>query len=342
MKKMKIVYLKNTRGFSGDHIQGNLLAKTFNAQIMTEQVLQGKAGVVEIDGMLYPKRNFVSALEEVEPDLVFIHTITPQLVNEIPKIIQRYVTVMRLAINYEEICVQPGSGNLIASLWNILSGMDCIICPSEFVLRNLRSLGYENTVHIPTAVDTKAFGVASGKDNNVLSVGRLGVVKNLATILLAFSKVRDEVPDARMMVVGDGPLRQVFQQMVARLNLNSWIRFVGAQPSQQFYSQAKLYVQSSFSENGSLTVLEALSAGLPCVLSDIGGHHYDTKAIQFAKHDDFSTFAFLMINLLTDDVYWGELHGRALEDVKKYDIDVVGKQYENLFEKLMSVKKFKR
>ena len=79
------------------------------------------------------------------------------------------------------------------------------------------------------------------------------------------------MPDARMMVVGDGPLRQVFQQMVARLNLGSWIRFVGAQPSQQFYREAKIYVQSSFSENGSLTALEALSAGLPCVEGRVFG-----------------------------------------------------------------------
>jgi len=249
---------------------------------------------------------------------------------------------MRLAINYEEICVQPGSGNLIASLWNILSGMDCIICPSEFTLNNLRSLGYENTVHIPTAVESKAFGVASGRDNNVLSVGRLGVVKNLATILLAFSRVRDEVPDARMIVVGDGPLRQVFQQMVARLHLNSWIQFVGAQPSQPLYSQAKIYVQSSFSENGSLTVLEALSAGLPCVLSDIGGHYYDSSAISYAKHDDFCRFAELIVQLLTDDERWKLMHEMALEDVKKYDIDVVKLQYEKLFDRLMGVKKFKR
>ena len=249
---------------------------------------------------------------------------------------------MRLAINYEEVCVQPGSGNLIASLWNILSGMDCIICPSEFTLRNLKSLGYENAVHIPTAIDSKAFGVANGLQNNVLSVGRLGVIKNLATILLAFSKVRDEVPDARMMVVGDGPLRQVFQQMVGRLNLLGWISFVGSQPSQPLYSQAKLYVQSSFSENGSLTVLEALSSGLPCVLSDIGGHRYGTGSVRFVKHDDFSGFADEMVTLLTDDKLWRRLHRGALRDVAKYDIGVVKLQYQKLFESLMGVKRFKR
>jgi len=340
---MKIVYLHNiTKNYSGDAVQGDLLAKHLNAVVMPPAPIQGeKAGIVKVDDYYYAVNDMLAGIDALNPDIVFIHTITPALLKVLPQIAQSYITVMRLAVNFEEIGIQP-TGNLLADFWNILKMMDCIVCPSQFALRNLRRLGYRNTVHIPTCIDTAQFTPTDGRENNILAVGRLGPIKNVVTILLAFSSVVDEIPDARLGIVGSGPLYNVYRSMVRNIGLQSRVSFMGFRSALPYYRRAKIFVQSSFSENGSLTVLEALASGLPCVLSDIGGHKYDVDAIQYVKHDDVDGFAEAMIRLLIDDELWIELHRKALIGVRKYDVGEVKERYFELFEKLMKIRSLKR
>jgi len=309
---------------------------------MSITLLQGQEGVIDVDGMYYAKRSYMSGLNALNPDVVFVHTITPHLVQELPQISQRFITVMRVAVNFEEIHSQPGTARLVSDFWRILGLFDAIICPSKFVLRNLQSLGYKNVIHIPTAIDCGRFPRTKGEENNVLSVGRLGVIKNTITSLLAFSRVKSEVPDARMIVIGDGPHRRIYQNLIEKLGLQQWVELRGMQPAHPYYEFAKVFIQSSFSENGSLTVLEALASGVPCVLSDVGGHKYGSEAIRYVEHDDVDKFAWEMIHFLTSENYWKIMSEKAYIDARKYDIGEVKKQYLELFEKLMVLKKFKR
>jgi glycosyltransferase involved in cell wall biosynthesis len=106
----------------------------------------------------------------------------------------------------------------------------------------------------------------------VISVARLDPVKDLATLLDAFALVRRRVPHSRLLIVGDGPDRATLAANAACLDLADSVTFIGYRSDvQSLLPSADLYVNSSITEGISITILEAMAAGLPVVATAVGG-----------------------------------------------------------------------
>jgi len=128
---------------------------------------------------------------------------------------------------------------------------------------------------IPNGVDTRRFAPgaggpgARGERPRLLYVGRLSPEKNLETVLAAAdrSATRPEV-----VIVGPGPLREPLEAQARRLGLAVDFRGVvdqGALPP--VYAAADAFVLASFTEGHPKVLLEAMSAGLPCLVADNEG-----------------------------------------------------------------------
>jgi glycosyltransferase involved in cell wall biosynthesis len=103
-------------------------------------------------------------------------------------------------------------------------------------------------------------------------VGRLVPVKNHALFLRAARLVRDKLPGARFLVVGDGELRAALEAQAAALGLGDAVRFTGWQRDvAAFYADSDALVISSVNEGTPLTVIEALACGTPVVATAVGG-----------------------------------------------------------------------
>ncbi|HEX6707284.1 MAG TPA: glycosyltransferase family 1 protein [Albitalea sp.] len=99
----------------------------------------------------------------------------------------------------------------------------------------------------------------------LLYVGRLAAEKNVTLALCAFEAVRMRSPSARMVVVGDGPLRRRLQSEFPAAH------FVGMQTGEALahhYASADLFLFPSLSETFGNVTLEALASGLPVVAFD--------------------------------------------------------------------------
>jgi glycosyltransferase involved in cell wall biosynthesis len=104
------------------------------------------------------------------------------------------------------------------------------------------------------------------------TIGRLTEVKRQDLLIHAFSQVRRHVPDAHLVLVGDGPLRTDLDQLVARLGLEGAVHFAGYQADPERYlSVMDAFVLTSRSEGMPLVILEAWAAGVPVVASAVGG-----------------------------------------------------------------------
>lgn len=103
----------------------------------------------------------------------------------------------------------------------------------------------------------------------VLNVGRLVPQKRHATLIEAFAQVHAHIPEWTLRIVGDGPLRQPLEQLIERHGLGDKIELVGQiEDPRQHYAEAGLFVLASDYEGTSNALLEAASAGLPCIVSE--------------------------------------------------------------------------
>ena len=106
----------------------------------------------------------------------------------------------------------------------------------------------------------------------LLHVGRLAPTKDHATLLRAFALTRAHYPDLQLWMVGDGPLESNLRDLSKELGLSDCVTFFGEQVDvSPFMLAADLFVISSITEGLPVSLLEAMSAGLPAVVTDVGG-----------------------------------------------------------------------
>ena len=103
-------------------------------------------------------------------------------------------------------------------------------------------------------------------------VARLQPEKGVASFLKAASHVARELPEARFVVVGDGPLREDLLGLAEDLGVRDQVHFLGFRPdAQALLELMDVVAVPSVSEGTPLIVLEAMSAGVPVVASRVGG-----------------------------------------------------------------------
>jgi len=105
------------------------------------------------------------------------------------------------------------------------------------------------------------------------TVARLDPIKNQAMLLEAFAVVAPTFPELQLLLVGDGPKRQHLEQLTKDLQLTQRVIFAGFQsPATDYMALMELFLLPSLSEGTSMTLLEAMSLGIPCMVSDVGGN----------------------------------------------------------------------
>jgi glycosyltransferase involved in cell wall biosynthesis len=102
----------------------------------------------------------------------------------------------------------------------------------------------------------------------VMFVARFDPTKDHPTLLRAIRRV----PNAELVLVGDGCSRPEMQRLASNLGIRERVHFLGRRPDvPQLLKLADLYVHASNSEGFGIAAVEAMSAGLPVIASDVPG-----------------------------------------------------------------------
>lgn len=140
---------------------------------------------------------------------------------------------------------------------------------------------------VPNGIRVERFAPASARAREALveelgwppgsriigTVGRLQPVKDQATLIRAFGKVRERVPEAVLLLIGDGGLRGELEGLAAEQGLADAVRFLGDRSDvDRLLRGLDVFALSSLSEGYSVALLEACAAGLPIVATDVGGN----------------------------------------------------------------------
>ncbi len=162
---------------------------------------------------------------------------------------------------------------------------NAVIAPTEKVKHLLYSYGVTKPVSIiPTGINIEKFRKINYKPEDtlylrrelgigehvpvILSLGRVAKEKSIDMILRAMPLLLERVPDAKLVIVGDGPVRGDLEELAQSLHLQSSVLFTGARPWDEigrYYQLGDVFVSASITETQGLTFIEAMAAGLVVV-----------------------------------------------------------------------------
>lgn len=167
-------------------------------------------------------------------------------------------------------------------------------------------------------------------------VARLHPVKDHAMLLKAFRIVVDNVPNAKLLVAGDGSERERLEKQTHDLGLKHAVIFLGTRSDiPNILSCIDIFVLASWKEGLPLSILEAMAAGKPIVATDVGGVPSlvnDSGSGIIVPPRDPESMANAVIQMLKNKKD-REIFGNAGQEYVKqnYSLDTSIKKYESLY-----------
>jgi glycosyltransferase involved in cell wall biosynthesis len=149
---------------------------------------------------------------------------------------------------------------------------------SESTRQELQQLGISAAIELlPNAVDHRRYSAAPEQKSAaplICYLGRLKRYKSVEHAIRALPLVRHTIPDARMVVIGDGDNRAALEKLAAKLNLQDAVHFTGQVSREEkvhWLNRAWVAVNPSPKEGWGLTVIEANACAVPVVAADSPG-----------------------------------------------------------------------
>jgi len=156
---------------------------------------------------------------------------------------------------------------------------DCIITFSEFS-RQLVAVGLgagsgKKIVVVPPGIDSTWFEVERepGKSRDLLFWGRMESQKGVDELLQAFKNVRCEIPESRLILIGEGNLETVYKRLADELGLLDGVEFAGwknVSEIQQKTGVCGVGIFPSRIESFGLAIAEAAASTLPVISTRVG------------------------------------------------------------------------
>ena len=237
----------------------------------------------------------------------------------------------------------------------LLKNMECLVAVSNAGGKEFNDIGFPESQieHIPNGVvlphDWKVNYV---QVKRVITTARLSKEKGIDILLRAWAQVVRQEKDIKLIVVGDGPLAETLKKLCYFLGLTESVEFTGMiENVTKYLRNADLFVLPSRTEGLSNSLLEAMSYGIPCIATEVGGNsellESGNQRVLPEKYviggngllinpDDIEGLAKAILYLIRNrDVREG-LGRRSRKFVQeKYSIDLVADKYIGLYQHML-------
>jgi glycosyltransferase involved in cell wall biosynthesis len=227
-----------------------------------------------------------------------------------------------------------------------------LIAPSEPMRAVLTAYGVRTPIHVvPTGLaadrfragDGGAFRAAAGiapARPLVLYVGRVAHEKNIGFLIRTFRRVRERVPEALLVIAGEGPAREALRAQVAALGLHASVEFAGYLERDtallDCYAAADVFVFASRTETQGLVLLEAMAQGAPVVsTAELG-----TRSIlmpgcgALVVPEETEAFAATVVRVLTDAGLRAGLAARGRAYARTWSSVAMARRMSEIYDQL--------
>lgn len=178
----------------------------------------------------------------------------------------------------------------------------------------------------------------------VLYVGRVDPEKSLENVVTAFAGVAEEVPEAELVIVGDGTDRRHLIDLAKALGITERVRFPGrimAPDVVEIYRSATVFATASETETQGIVLIEAAATGLPLVAVDAGAVRevcQNRKNGLLCKPGDIVGMTDALVKVLTNTKTQQRYGAASLEIAKHHDLNRTLKRFEEIYEEAIKLK----
>ncbi|MCL1839388.1 glycosyltransferase [Candidatus Saccharibacteria bacterium] len=175
-----------------------------------------------------------------------------------------------------------------------------------------------------------------------LYVGRIDPEKSLHVLIESFAKTLNQLPAAKLVIVGDGSDKQHLEDLSRELEISKSVIFTGkiiGNDLPEVYRAARLFAITSTTETQSIVLMEALASGLPAVAVRAGAIPELVKNNQngfLCKPSDTSALARGIAKLLSDDRLQKKMSAASLKIISTHNIDYTLNRMEQIYTKVIS------
>jgi glycosyltransferase involved in cell wall biosynthesis len=234
------------------------------------------------------------------------------------------------------------------------NALDAVVVPSTAMRDTLARYGVATRIEIvPTGIPLPEFsggdgarfrarhGIAAGCPV-LLYVGRVAFEKNIGFLLPVLARVRRSLPDALLVICGEGPATAALKRAAAQLGLEGAVRFVGyldrATELRDCYRAADAFVFASRTETQGLVLLEAMALGVPVVSTAVMG----TRDVvgpgrgALVAPEDEAQFAAQVVHLLRDPALRGRLAAEGPEYARTWGASALAQRMEAFYRSVLA------
>jgi sugar transferase (PEP-CTERM/EpsH1 system associated) len=191
-------------------------------------------------------------------------------------------------------------------------------------------------------IKQKKYEIGIDKNDFVIgNIGRLTSVKDHRNLIQAFQLIHKDMPDAKLLIVGDGPLKEDLSNFSQSLGLQRNILFLGERKDiPELLNIFDIFVLPSKNEGVSLTLLEAMATKKPVVATSVGGNK---EIIEHGKDGYLvppcspKKLREAVLDMVKSNGKAEQLGIAAYEEVKeKYSLEKMAKAYQEIYESALS------
>ncbi|KAF0219918.1 MAG: group 1 glycosyl [Geobacteraceae bacterium] len=226
-------------------------------------------------------RRAVSIAREYKADVISTHFTRPLITGYIASLITGLPIIHN---EHSSSHYRKGMSGMIVKL--LLPLVDQVICNSDYTRGTIIDTYRISSEKVQTSynpvkvrkayVPRGEFRAAQGIDSSEIVIGHIGGMipeRDQETLVRAFSRVARDHERSRLLLISDGPKKAALEELVKHLGIMDKVLFPGYVTNVGDYlGIMDIYVNPTLDEGFGIAVVEAMSAGIPVVLSDRGAH----------------------------------------------------------------------